>query len=233
MRQYFWNFVKGTVTIWGFCSIIVFVLNAVGLLPWYEIVYKKKTEITPIASVYPGQRILLRAEFPDAVSQSEIQSITWKLKYSSGKEYDHLPQGDPIDVTLLPDLSGILNVDVKAKLSREGEERHGVTSIPVVQTESYKLVLPKWATFQLPQYLVGRDLKSVQIYEGASNWSAATAITNKKPNVLQLENDTHSFSAWDGKVYLRYKQADDPKGGYRYEALTTLKADPQNALSPQ
>jgi hypothetical protein len=233
MLRKIWMCINGAVTLWGFGSIIVVVLNAIGWLPGYEIVYKKRTEITPVASVYPGQRIRLRAEFPDAVRQSDIQSVTWRLRYSSGKEYDHLPQGDSMDVTLLPDLSGILNVDVKARLSGENEERHGVTSIPVVQTKSYNLVQLMAATVQFPPQLVGPNLKSVQLYEGASSWMAASASTQKKPDVVRLETEAHSFPAWDGKVYLRYKQADDPKGGYRYEVLTAMEANPRNASPTQ
>lgn len=222
------KYIERIGALWGLCTIIVTVLNLVGLLPYYNIYYKKKTEITPVLSVYPGAQIRLSAEFADSVDPQKIEDVIWKVKYSSGKEYENLSKTRELDIALLPDLSGILNLDVKAKIHEEEKERHGATSIQVVQTKPHNLSHQKGAAFALPAARLAEiDWNTVQLYGGTWEWLTAYQFKESQ-NSLRLSMKERSFPTWDGRAYLRYKPKNNQTGGYHYESLTALDTNPLN-----
>lgn len=221
MLRVIWNIIKFIVTIWAFLSIAAIILDALGLLPYYDIYYRKKTDITPIVSSYPGQNVRLSADFARSVELKDIERIVWNLKDSSGKKYPNLPQLREVDITLIPDFSGIINVEVKAKIFQENKERYGIGSIHIVQTKPLKLTRLKNGQFMLPSDIGKIDLMSVQLYEGSENWLPAHA-TVEKSGVVRFTTMGPSFPVWDGKAYFRYKPTSDPSGSYQYKAATAL-----------
>ena len=215
------KWIEGIVAVWGFLSIVAVILDAVGWLPVYDIHYTKKTAITPTVFMYPGEKIRLTAEFARSVESRQIESVVWRLKDSAGKEYRDLPRLRDVDLALLPDFSGTVNVDVKAKLFSEDQERHGSGSIHIVQTKPYQMVFRAGGKFALPAGWKDLSPKDAELYGGSAKWLRVSGLA-KDPTELHLETEGRSFPIWDGKALLRYKSADDPSAPYRYETLTAL-----------
>lgn len=216
-----WRFVQAIVTIWGFLAIVAIIVDALGLLPYYDIYYRKKTDITPIVFLYPGQNVRLCADFARSVNPKDIERIVWHLKDSSGKEYTDLPHLKDVDLTLLPDFSGIVNVEVKAKLYQDDKERFGKGSIYVVQIKPHKLNHIVNGAFVLPRNLKKADLKSIQIYEGSENWVPALASV-EGAGTVRLATVGSPFTVWDGIAYLRYKLSENQAESYQYETAMAL-----------
>lgn len=228
-----WEYIERIAALWGLVTMIVTVLHLVGWLPFYNIYYKRKTEITPVVSVYPSAQIRLSAEFADSVEPQKIKNVMWNIKYSSGEEYNNLSQARELDIILLPDLSGILNLGVKAKLYEEEKERHGAASIHVVQAKPHKLSYQKSATFALPAARLEEiDLSTVQLYGGTSEWLTAYQFKESQDS-LRLSAKERSFPTWNGRAYLRYKPKNNQTGGYHYESLTALDTDYKNTPQVQ
>ena len=217
-----WEWLKRISATWGAFSFAVVVLGSVGMIPGYELVYKKKTEITPRTYLYPGNELRLSAEFAQRVELPDIEHVNWTAVDSSGQKYRDLPAGKEIDIQLLPDYSGILNVSVKAKLRGENVERSGSGSIHIAQTSPQKIVVGA-GKIQLP-FKKERILPgSLQLYAGSNRWGSVSeaAITKTEDGVI-LERTP--LPVWDGKAFVRYKMADDPSGPFNFKALKIGRA---------
>lgn len=225
MFQKVWKCIEVVVALWGFFTIVAIIADAARVLPSYDIYYRKKTDITPVVSQYPGQDIRLSAEFANSVDTQKLERVSWNLRDSSGKEYTDLPHLSQVDVTLVPDFSGTVTVAVTAKLVDEKEEMHGSVSFQIVQKKPRQLVFVKDGTFLLSTGTAKIDLKSVQLYGGSANWLPALATT-LDPDRVRLMTEGRSFPTWDGKAYLRYKSGVDPTGLYQIEAVTASAGDP-------
>ena len=224
-----WSWVERIVTLWGFFAILIIIFSSLHLLPYYEIVYKKKTDITPRTSIYPGEKIRLSAEFTDAVELPDIESISWELVDSSGNKSQQELEGKDVDIQLEPDKSGILNIKVKAKLKDDADERTGSSSIQIVQTKPEKVKLGKAKIF-LPADWPKIKISTLQFYDGLNQWA------NVKNLKLSSDNETlviegSKIPIWNGKTFLRYKSVDNPFGSYEYQALNIIpKSDGLNEL---
>ena len=217
-----WTIVKIIGTLWACFSALAVICDLLGLLPYYDIYYRKKTDITPIVFQYPGQNVRLCADFARTVEPKDIERVVWNLKDSSGKKYTDLPHLRDVDLTLIPDFSGTVNVEVKAKLYQEDHERHGRGSIYIVQTKPHKLTRIVEGAFLFLGDLEKVDLKSLQLYEGSANWVPANAAI-EGPGRVRFTMEGRSVPVWDGKAYLRYKPSEAPTGSYQYDAAMALK----------
>ena len=215
------NVISIITIIWTFLSIVTLILDFFGVLPWYDIQYRKKTDITPIVNLYPGEKVRLCPEFATPVASKNIKSIIWNLRNSSGEEYIDPPTTKDVDLTLLPDYSGILNVEVTAILDPNNQERFGKKSLHIVQTEPYKLKYKKVSIVTWPLGLQKDDLKGMEIYEGAAKWSKTYAIYEKH-GFVQLAGHKKAIPIWDGMAYFRYKSSKNPTAPYQYETARAL-----------
>lgn len=203
----------------GFISIVVLVLNFFGVLPYYDVHYIKKTEITPRTSVFPGQVVRLTTDFTSAVDLPQLERVIWDLTTASGRSYGSFEGGREIDVQLLPDFSGIINIGVKARVRGESAERNGVTSLHIAQDKPRKITIQA-ARFQAPLDWKGLDSTKFQVYAGNNQWLDTTGLklTDYKGNMkFVIENS--NIPVWDGKTYFRYKATDKPPDISKYRAL--------------
>lgn len=208
------------VTIWGFLSICAIIADFFGVLPYYEIDYRKKTDITPTVHLFPGQNVRLSADFARSVNPKDIKEIVWELKHSSGEAYTDLPHLKEVDLTLLPDFSGIVNVTVKATLYQEDKERVGEGSIYVVQTKPYKLDNREYAKTEAPLSPKKIDPSSIQVYDGSAKWRSVPAPGEEagKEGLILSAGST----VWDDTAYFRFKLSDKPDEPYQYTATPVL-----------
>lgn len=216
-----WKWIERIGAIWGALSVLVILLDAIGLLPMYDIYYKKKSEITPKLLVYPGQKIRLSAQFDQSIDYSAIESVKWNLQDSSGKEYANLPQLNEVDVLLLPDYSGLIKITVKASL-HSSETRIGTGSIQVVQTKPQKLALNHESTFLTPADWGTTNKKGLEVYAGSFNWLPVSEVSNSQGE-LRLNTGGRSLQVWDGKIIYRSKQLstkNNPPPKFKYDSLT-------------
>jgi hypothetical protein len=180
--------------------------------------------------LYPGQNVRLSAEFARSVNSQEIEKVVWNLKDSSGKDYGDLPNLRDIDVTLIPDFSGTVNVTVRATLLGENEARHGTGSIQIVQTKPHRLAFLRDGTFVLPPGLEKVEFRGMQLYGGSSIWYPASAATEESGK-LRLMTEDRPFPTWDGKAFIRYKTSADSRGLYQYHTVTAL--NPGQHVAPR
>jgi hypothetical protein len=211
-----WEWLKRLSATIGVVSVVVVFGGWMEWFPGYDVTFKKKSEITPGTHVFPGSTVRLIAEFARAVTDSELEKVEWNAVNSSGQKYRDLQGNRQIDVVLLPDYSGIVNVTVKAKVRNEGAERVGSGSIHIAQTSPRKLEIAE-GRVQLPFHKSRIDPGSLQIYEGANRWAPvpAAAVTEQENNLILKDK----LPVWDDKAFVRYKLTDDPSGPFKYEAL--------------
>lgn len=197
------KFMSGVVSVWGFLSIVALGLDYIGLLPVYDIHYKKKTDITPELSVFPGGNIQLNARFWEHVGNDQIESVTWTLKDSKGRDFPEIPSLRSVSVQLLPDFAGTMTVGVEAKLIGDDRKRTGRSSFHIVQTKPKQLDLVSEAQFLVPSTLKKNAIGHVQLYAGDDLWVDASVI-DTTANTLSLTKRTRPLATWDGQAYLRY-----------------------------
>lgn len=223
--KYFWKWIERIVTAWGFLSILAIFLDVLGVLPLYDVVYKRKTDIEPVISLYPGQNVRLSANFASAVSPSDIESVKWVLKDSSGHEYGDLPSLKDVDFILVPDFSGTVSARVSAKLLGDQSERYGYGAFHIVQKEPIKLFYADSSAFIVPSLdstaLDGR----VQVYSGNDSWVDVTPTTLENGSI-QLLSSGKNIPVWGGTAYLRVLLDGGLNGSQKeYEYLAALPVD--------
>ena len=73
-----WEWIKRVSALFGFVTVVALVLDFFGVLPFYDIGYRKKHY--PTVCMFPGANLRLSAEFARAVELRDIERVTWNWR---------------------------------------------------------------------------------------------------------------------------------------------------------
>lgn len=204
--------------IWGFISIIITSLVFFNWVPGYYVSWHRTNSVLPIVSVFPGQKIRLKLNFYEVLSDSEISSVKWDI---GGLSADGL---EPT-FTLPPAKGGIYQLNVKVA-TFDGKIRKGHGNLYVNQDEPVLIKFNNCSKITISKNDANQNLKEssnkgVEIYSGNGRWIEVQKASNTENSVTLSLNPNENIAVYGGRMFYRVKDLSNNLSGYGTAPLQT------------